>query len=75
MSQIPMHISNVNHIFMIREVLINAYKSVGSSSAWKVLIKKIQENKINEFESMKIFTFMNVGAYDPIMVSELIVST
>ena len=60
--------------FFIRDVLINAFKSAGSSAAFKVLIEQLKNNKLSYWQTINIFTSMNAGAYDPTMVSELIVS-
>ena len=54
--------------------MIQAYRSAGSSAAFKVLIKQLKSDKLSNWQAINIFTSMNVGAYDPIMVSELIVS-
>ena len=54
--------------------MIHAYRSAGSSSAFKVLIEQLKSDKLSNWQAINIFTSMNVGAYDPIMVSELIVS-
>ena len=54
--------------------MIHAFGSAGSSSAFKVLIEKIKDNKLYNWQAIKIFTGMNVGAYSPIMVSDMIVS-
>ena len=54
--------------------MIQAYRSAGSSAAFKVLIEKLKDSKFSNWQAINIFTSMNVGAYDPIMVSDLIVS-
>jgi len=55
-----------------RIMVLQAMKSSGSADSFKVIIDLMKENKLSKIEIIEIFTPINVGAFDPIMVADLV---
>jgi len=55
-----------------RTLLVQTMRSSGSSSSFQVIIKLMQEKKLTEEEIIAVFSTINVGAFDPVMVADLV---
>jgi len=55
-----------------RALVWKTMKSSGSAASFQVLVNLIKTQKLSSVEIIDVFTTINIGAYDPVMVSDLI---
>merc|ERR1711970_436914 len=55
-----------------RKMFVDVVKSTGSGPGFKVIVKKITEKKIDDYEISKFFVFMKSSAFDPTTIEDLI---
>jgi len=55
-----------------RALVWKAMKSSGSAASFQVLIDLVKTNKLSGMEIIGLFSTLNIGAYDPVMVADLI---